>query len=140
LWLDICEEGWRGDADVRRGERLARLAADLDTANVGEGFVLLCETALRLCREREMRAGRDLGSDASFLTSLAFLGAGQDYYFFQLHRFSSREGERVYGPQKTSNGPLVRAATAGLQARFADAPPANGEAVLAAFSELTGTD
>jgi hypothetical protein len=55
LWLDSSVPRWREHADARRGERLARLAADLDTANVGEDFEQLCETALRLCREREMR-------------------------------------------------------------------------------------
>jgi hypothetical protein len=138
LWLDSHVPRWREQADARRGERLARLAADLDTANVGEDFVLLCETALRLCREREMRAGRALDSAASAPTSLAFLGTGQEYYFYELHQFSSREGERVFGPQKAGNGPRVRETTAALLARFAGQPPANAEAVLAAFSELTG--
>lgn len=138
LWLDASVPRWRENADTRRGERLARLAADLDTANVGEDFVLLCETALRLCREREMRAGRALDGAASAQPCLGFLGAGQEYYFYELHQFSSREGERVFGPEKASNGAKVKATTAGLHARFADAPPANGEAVLAAFSELTG--
>ena len=100
LWLDSACPGWRADASARRGERLARLAADLDTANVGEEFVQLCETALRLCREREMRAGRRLDSPDSALPCLGFLGRGQEYYFYQLHRFSSREGERVFGPGK----------------------------------------
>jgi hypothetical protein len=140
LWLDSSVPRWRDDADARRGERLARLAADLDTANVGEDFVQLSETALRLCREREMRAGRSLDSAASAGPSLSFLGPGQEYYFYELHRFSSREGERVYGPQKSANGPQVRATTAALIARFAGAPPANGQAVLAAFSELTGAN
>jgi len=140
LWLDSACSGWRADASARRGERLARLAADLDTANVGEEFVQLCETALRLCREREMRAGRRLDSPNSALPCLGFLGRGQEYYFYQLHRFSSREGERVFGPGKLVNGPLVANTTAALLARFAGEPPATGAAVLAAFSELTGAD
>jgi hypothetical protein len=138
LWMDASVPRWREHADTRRGERLARLAADLDTANVGEDFVQLCETALRLCREREMRWHRALSSDESALSCLGFLGKGQEYYFYELHQFSSREGERVYGPQKAANGPKVRETTAALHARFAHAPPANGAAVLAAFSELTG--
>jgi len=140
LWLDSACTGWREDAGARRGERLARLAADLDTANVGEEFVQLCETALRLCREREMRAGRQLDGAESALPCLGFLGRGQEYYFYQLHRFSSREGERVFGPRKLVNGPLVTSTTAALLARFAAEPPATGAAVLAAFSELTGAD
>jgi hypothetical protein len=138
LWLDASVPRWREHADARRGERLARLAADLDTANVGEDFVQLCETALRLCREREMRWHRALNSDESAMSCLGFLGKGQEYYFYELHQFSSREGERVYGPQKAVNGPKVRETTARLHERFAGAPPANGAAVLAAFSELTG--
>ncbi|MEO8160769.1 MAG: hypothetical protein ABI588_05060, partial [Arenimonas sp.] len=138
LWLDASVPRWRESAEARRGERLARLAADLDTANVGEDYVQLSETALRLCREREMRAGRPLDGPDSAQPCLGFLGAGQEYYFYELHQFSSREGERVFGPQKASNGPRVRATTAALHARFAAAPPVDGEAVLAAFAELTG--
>ncbi|KFN43978.1 hypothetical protein [Arenimonas oryziterrae] len=138
LWLDSDHPGWREDADARRGERLGRLAADLDTANVGEDFVQLCDTALRLCREREMRAGRRLDAATSAAPSLSFLGPGQQHYFFELHRFCSREGESVFGAGKAANGPLVKKTSAAMLARFAAAPPANGEAVLAAFSELTG--
>lgn len=138
LWMEGVLPHWRENEEARRGERLARLAADLDTANVGEDFVLLCETALRLCREREMRAGRKLADAESAESCLSFLGAGQEYYFYDLHRFSSREGERVYGPQKLLNGPKVRKTTAAMVARFAGRPPANGTEVLAAFSELTG--
>lgn len=138
LWLDIAAPHWREDGDARRGERLARLAADLDTANVGEDFVQLCETALRLCREREMRGGRSLDHVDSAAPCLSFLGPGQEYYFYDLHRFSSREGEQVFGPGKTVNGPLVRKTTAALKALFRDLAPRNGGEVLAAFSELTG--
>jgi hypothetical protein len=137
-WLDSCVPRWREDGDARRGERLARLAADLDTANVGEQFVQLCETGLRLCREREMRAGRRLDGAESAQPCLQFLGRGQEYYFYRQHRFNSREGERVFGPQKLVNGPLVRAATQALLARFAGRAPGQGVEVLAAFSELTG--
>jgi hypothetical protein len=138
LWLDVEVPDWRLDEDARRGERLGRLAADLDTANVGEDFSLLCESALRLCREREMRWHRALESDESAQSCLGFLGKGQEYYFYELHQFSSRVGERVFGPKKASNGARVRETTAALLARFGEAPPADGEAVLAAFSELTG--
>lgn len=140
LWLDSSLPRWRENSEARRGERLARLAADLDTANVGEEFVQLCETALRLCREREMRAGRRLDSPQSAMPCLSFLGVGQEYYFYQLHRFSSREGERVFGPQKMLNGPMVRDTTAALNASFSGQPPASGDAVLRVFSELTGAD
>jgi len=138
LWLDSSRPRWRDNAEARRGERLARLAADLDTANVGESFVQLGETALRLCREREMRAGRRLDSPLSARPCLDFLGRGQENYFYELHHFNSREGERVFGLQKLANGPLVRDATAALLAGFAEHPPEAGAAVLSAFSELTG--
>jgi hypothetical protein len=139
LWLDSSVPRWRENADCRRGERLARMAADLDTANVGEDFVMLCGTALRLCREREMRWHRALESDESALSCLGFLGKGQEFYFFELHQFSSREGERVYGPVKALNGPKVRATTAALHARFANSAPISGAVVLAAFAEITGS-
>jgi hypothetical protein len=136
LWLDVEVHDWRLDPDARRGERLGRLAADLDTANVGEDFALLCESALRLCREREMRAGRRLDAPDSGPPSLGFLGPGQVHYFFELHRFCSREGERVFGPQKAINGAHVRATSKALAERFADGPPPNGQAVIDAFLAL----
>jgi len=138
LYLDASLPGWRKDARITRGERLARLAADLDTANAGEAFELLCETALRLCREREMRAERALDDAASAAPCLEFLGPGQQRYFFDLHRFCSREGERVFGPQKAANAPRVRQTGEALSARFAARPPADGQAVLDAFAALTG--
>lgn len=137
LWLDSETPTWRQDLDARRGERLARLAADLDTANVGEPFGLLAETAVRLCREREMRAGRKIDSIASAAPCLGFLGPGQQFYFFDLHRFCSREGEQVFGPQKLANSPRVKEAAIALGARFAANPPANGEEVIAAFLALS---
>lgn len=136
LWLDGERPDWTTDPAARRGERLGRLAADLDTANVGERFDLLADSALRLCRERERRAGRDLGHAESGPPCLGFLGRGQMAYFFELHRFASREGERVYGPGKLANGPGVRRVSAALQQRFEQAPPANGQAVLDAFAAL----
>jgi hypothetical protein len=138
LWLDQRAPHWRDDLDAVRGERLAQWAADLDTANVGEAYAQLCETALRLCREHEMRAGRALDSAASAAPCLNFLGPSQDYYFFELHRFCSRAGERAFGPQKSANGLRVRATTVAMIERFASCPPAHGQAVLDAFAELTG--
>ena len=136
LWLDVEVPDWRLDEDARRGERLGRLAADLDTANVGEDFSLLCESALRLCREREMRMGRKLSSPESGPPCLGFLGMGQVHYFFELHRFCSREGERVFGPQKARNGAHVRATSKALGERFSPGPPPSGQAVIDAFIEL----
>lgn len=140
LWLDGERPDWAADPDVRRGERLGRLAADLDTANVGESFDLLADSALRLCRERERRAGRALDRAGSGPTCLGFLSRGQQLYFFDLHRFSSREGERVFGPTKLANGPGVRRVSQQLLARFEHEPPANGQAVLDAFSALCAAE
>jgi hypothetical protein len=138
--LDQRRPDWRHDPAAGRGERLARLAADLDTANVGEDFGQLCGTALRLCREREMRAGRRLEAAESAPTCLDFLGRGQEHYFFRLHRFNSREGQQVFGEQKRRNGPEVRRTTAALLGQFGAAPPTRGREVLAAFAALTGAE
>jgi hypothetical protein len=136
LWLDSDWPHWRENPAAVRGERLARLAADLDTGNVGESFDQLCDTALRLCREREWRDGRSLDSPASATSCLAFLGLGQQHYFFELHRFCSREGERVFGPGKQANAARVRRTTAALLERFAARAPINGQEVVSAFAEL----
>ena len=136
LWLDGERPQWATDAATRRGERLARLAADLDTANVGEAFPLLAQSAVRLCRERERRAGRSLDDPASGPPCLGFLSRGQINYFFGLHRFCSREGDRVFGPTKRLNGPIVRRVSAALLERFEGAPPASGQAVLEAFEAI----
>lgn len=45
---------------MARALSLACVAADLDTGNVGDAFLLFCEGARRLCEEREMRARRSL--------------------------------------------------------------------------------
>jgi hypothetical protein len=136
LWLDGERPEWRADPAARRGERLARTAADLDTANVGEDFLLLAQSALRLCRERERRAGRALDRGASAPTCLGFLSRGQTHYFFELHQFCSREGEKVFGPIKARNGPAVRRVSQALLQRFEDQAPATGQAVLDAFMAL----
>lgn len=136
LWLDGERPQWAADPATRRGERLGRLASDLDTANVGEAFPLLAQSAVRLCRERERRSGRSLAEAASGTACLGFLSRGQLNYFFELHRFCSREGDRVFGPTKVANGPAVRRVSAALQARFDDRPPASGQAVLDAFEAL----
>lgn len=136
LWLDGERPQWAADAATRRGERLGRLASDLDTANVGEPFPLLAQSALRLCRERERRAGRSLGDAASGPACLGFLSRGQLNYFFELHRFCSREGDRVFGPTKLANGGAVRRVSAALLGRFEGRAPASGQAVLDAFEAL----
>jgi len=136
LWLDAEVGAWRIDPDARRGERLGRVAADLDTANVGEDFPLFCESALRLCREREMRSGRDLKKPESAAPVLGFLAPGQLHYFFDLHSFCSREGEHAFGPQKLANAERLRFSSGTLSKRFARNPAGNGAAVITAFKEI----
>jgi hypothetical protein len=137
-WLDQTVPDWRRDAAIEHALRLARLAADLDTANAGESFLELADSALRLCREREMREHRALDSAASALPCLAFLSDGQERFFFELHHFASREGERVFGPGKAANGSRVRAVSASLRAQFATVPPVNGAEVIDAYRQLAG--
>jgi hypothetical protein len=93
----------------RRGERLARLAADLDTANVGEDFVQLCETALRLCREREMRWGRAIDSDESALPAWASWVRARSTTSTSCTVQLAR-GERVFGRRRRQR-PKVRETT-----------------------------
>jgi hypothetical protein len=137
-WLDQAVPEWRRDPAMEHALRLARLAADLDTANAGECFAELADSAVRLCMEREMRETRALDSANSALPCLDFLSNGQERYFFELHHFASREGERVFGPGKLANAPRVRAVSAALRAQFLAAAPADGEEVIAAYRQLTG--
>ncbi len=137
-WLDQTLPDWQLDPAITPGLRLARLAADLDTANAGESFAELADSAIRLCREHEMREGRALDSPESAKPCLAFLSDGQEHFFFELHHFASREGEHVFGPGKLANAPRVRAVSAALRVQFADDAPADGHAVIAAYSRLAG--
>lgn len=136
-WLDQAVPDWRGDTAIEHALILARIAADLDTANAGEPFHELADSAIRLCREREMRERRDPGTAASAQPCLSFLSNGQERFFFELHHFCSREGERVFGPGKAANAARVRAVSAALRARFASQPPSDGAAVIAAYRQLT---
>lgn len=135
--LDERDPGWRADSAAENGVRLAQIASDLDTANVGEPLVWLAESASRLCQEREMRSGRALSHAASAAPCLAFLSSGQEFYFFELHRFCSEPGRATFEPAKLHNGPLLRALAAGMRERFAGKPPATGQEVLRAFSDET---
>ena len=138
-WLDQAVPEWQHDPAVEAALILARIAADLDTANAGESFAELADSALRLCREREMRECRTTDSPASAQPCLGFLTNGQERYFFELQHFCSREGERVFGLGKVANAPRVRAVSAALRARFANDPPANGDEVIAAYLQLAGS-
>ncbi len=94
---------------TRRGLQLARIAADLDTANVGEAFESLLRSAVELAEEREMRAGRRLGAAISAAPCRDFLLNAQTRYLEDLHRFASTEGEAWLGAQKLRNVLRMRA-------------------------------
>lgn len=140
--LDGELPGWRGDEETVRALRLALIASDLDTANVGEPFVWLAESASRLCQEREMLAGRALEDAVSGAPCLGFLSSGQERYFFDLHRFCSELGEDVFGRGKSGNAERVRAVSASLRQRFegGEAERACGAAVLETFARLSLQD
>ncbi len=117
--VDKINPSWRDEAALSNALRLALIASDLDTANVGESFVELCDSAARLAGEREMRSGRSLDHVESGAPMLSFLSTGQERYFFELHRFCSELGARVYAPGKQANAEKVRALSTALRERFA---------------------
>ena len=132
--LDARRSGWRSDARLVAALPLALIAADLDTANVGDAFARFAAGGENLCREREMLAGRALDAGESALPVLAFLGNGQDRFFFELHRFNSEAGRAAFGAGKDANAPRLKALTMGMRARLALAgPPRSGEEVVAAY-------
>jgi len=132
--LDKHRPGWREDAALVRGYRLALIAADLDTANVSEPFAAFAMNGENLCREREMLSGRSLDAGESALPALGFLTDGQDRFFFDLHRFSSDIGHAAFDAGKQANAPLLKALTIGVRARIAlGGPPATGHQVIDAY-------
>jgi hypothetical protein len=121
-------------ACITRALRLACIAADIDTANVGEPFASLCRSAVQLTEEREMRAGRRLGSTFSAGHCRDFLLQAQTHYLEDLHRFASAEGEALLGAEKQRNRLRMQALIAQLkapQSPFQQA--ATGTDVIAAF-------
>ena len=136
--LDKHASGWRDDERVQHAQRLALIAADLDTANVAEPFALFMASAERLCLEREMRSGRDPVSVAAAQPMLTFLTEGQERYFFELHRFSSDYGRHIFQDAKQANAEKLTALTRQLRERLANpSQPLDGAAVLAAFRSLS---
>lgn len=132
--LDVLRPGWRDDAAFVRAQRLALLAADLDTANVADPFASFAASGENLCREREMLSGRSLAAPESALPALAFLTEGQDRFFFQLHRFHSALGRAAFEAAKQANAPKLNALGRGVRARLAQSgPPASGDAVIATY-------
>jgi hypothetical protein len=121
---------------IEHALHLARIAADLDTANVGESFAHLCESAVQLASEREMRAGRRLGAAQSAEPCRQFLRHAQIRYLEELHRFCSLEGEALLGAAKARNRQRMQALAQAMDAD-ADFSSANsGAAVITAFETL----
>ena len=121
-WLDAREPEWRANGTRARALVLAQVASDLDTANVAEPLLELAASSIRLCEEREMRAGRLLGEVSSAAPCLQFLTEGQERYFFELHRFCSEPGRLAFVEGKAANAAPMRALTAALREDFAHGP------------------
>jgi hypothetical protein len=135
--LDREHPGWQDDPAIGDALALALIASDLDTANVGEPFPWLAESASRLCQEREMRAGRALDGADSAAPCIGFLSDGQERYFFELHRFYSALGGATFAPLKQANAPRVRHVAEAVRRRYADGQPApSGQAVVNDFARL----
>lgn len=136
--LERREPDWHAHPDLAHALFLAQFASDLDTANVGEDFRHLTDSAERLASEREMRSGRSLDDAASGPPVLGFLTTGQVKYFFELHRFCSDLGTQVFALGKRDNAPRVRELADRLQQRFGDAPAGSftGSDVIAAQREF----
>lgn len=135
--LDEHAPGWREVPSRLNAYRLALIAADLDTANVAEPFEQFAQSAENLCREREMLSGRSLDAAESALPTLGFLTGGQDYFFFELHRFHSDAGRLAFASGKHANAGKLRALAMGVRAHIALAgAPANGAQVLAVYRQV----
>lgn len=137
-WLDTIKPAWRDDPTIVHALDLAQTASDLDTGNVAEPLLELVASSIRLCEEREMRAGRALGSLASAEACLAFLTDGQERYFFQLHRFCSERGRAAFAAGKAANAKPLRALVNALRRHYADGPAADqcGLDVIRHFARL----
>lgn len=135
--LDARRPHWRADRTLVQAQRLALIAADLDTANVSESFERFARSGENLCREREMLSGRSLTAGESALPVLGFLTSGQDRFFFELHRFQSELGHAAFELGKQANAGKVKALSAGLRARIAvRGRPACGAEVVAAYRDV----
>ena len=136
--LDETEPGWRSDPITVHALALAQVASDLDTANVSEPLLELVASSIRLCEEREMRAGRSLESPESAAPCLAFLTVGQERFFFDLHRFCSEVGSRTFAEGKANNAEALRSLVKELTATFAAGvgPTHRGIDVIRSFAHL----
>lgn len=134
----LRELGADRDPAFARSARLMLISADLDTANVGEPFVSLAGSAVRLVQEREKRAGRALDAGESAQPVFEFLTHGQERYFFELHRFVSPLGLEVFGAGKRNNEPKMHWQREHMRELFPDGPRPGqtGQDVIDAFLKL----
>lgn len=121
---------------TKRLTNLMLIAADLDTANVGEPYPALAGSGTRLVLEREMRSGRSVEENESVRPVFDFLTNGQERYFFDLHRFVSDLGRDVFEGGKLRNAPKVQEQTRRLHEAFGerlDDPGLCGRHIINAF-------
>lgn len=138
-WLAQRDPALGARACARRGLHLACIAADLDTANVGEPFGSLLRSARELAEEREMRAGRRLGAANSAQPCREFLLHAQTRYLEELHRFASTEGESWLGAGKRENAVCMRGLVSELaRPGCAFQRATSGAEVLRAFEAAAG--
>ena len=123
-WLDVQQPDWRDDPITVQALHLAQIASDLDTANVAEPLLELAASSIRLCEEREMRAGRPLTSPESAAPCLSFLTDGQTRYFFELHRFCSDPGRHAFAHGKEANAQALHALVEAMRHAYPDDPTA----------------
>ncbi len=121
-WLDTREPDWRQDPVTVHALELAQTASDLDTANVAEPLLELAASSIRLCEEREMRAGRDLEHAESATSCLNFLTSGQERFFFELHRFCSEPGRQAFAAGKAANAQPLHALVTTLRQDYPHGP------------------
>ena len=134
--LDKHRAGWRDEDRIVHAQKLALIAADLDTANVAEPFARFADSAENLCLEREMLCQRDLDALESAQPVLGFLTDGQDRFFFDLHRFNSELGRQSFAATKEENAARLKSLSLGLRARIAmRGRPESGRQVLKAYAE-----
>ena len=115
-WNDVALKEARdqdklADAGISSGSKVGRTISQMLPIIGRHGAVL---------GEREMRAGRSLDSVESGAPMLGFVTGGQERYFFELHRFCSPLGERVYASGKAANADKVREMSLRLRAEFGD--------------------
>ena len=105
--LGSCQGAWAADLVRQQAMPVAvreqvLLAADLDTANVAEGFLELARSTLALAHERLLlKPAEDAQGELDFLRK--FLEEVQWHYMAQCQQFRSGAGRRVFEAQKNRN-------------------------------------